>query len=51
MQSYLQCCQLPRIIRETAGFGPYLPISKLEDEISRIIAESLLFLVDSTFRQ
>ena len=43
---------LPSAInRETPDFGPYLPVSRLEYEISRIIAESLPFLVDSTFRQ
>ena len=35
----LQCCQLSRIIRETPDFGPYLPVSRLESDISRIIAK------------
>ena len=32
-----QCCQLSWIIRETPVFGPYLPVSRFEDEISWII--------------
>ena len=32
----LQCCQLSRIIQETPDFGPYLPVSRLEYEISQI---------------
>ena len=33
------------------GFGPYLPVSRLEYEIFWIITERLPFLVDSTFQQ
>ena len=43
-----QCCQLSWIIEETPDFGPYLLISILESDISRVIPK-LLFLVDSTF--
>ena len=43
---------LPSAINwETPDFGPYLPVSRLEYEISWIIAESLPFLVDLTFQQ
>ena len=43
---------LPSAInRETPDFGPYLPVSRLEYEISQIIAKSLPFLVNSTFWQ
>ena len=31
----LQGCQLSRIIRETPGFEPFLPVSRLESEISQ----------------
>ena len=41
---YLQGCQLSRIIRETPDFEPFLPVSRLEAEISRIIAEVCSFL-------
>ena len=42
---YKQCCQLFRIIRETPDFGPYnLPVSRVEYEISRLIAEVYRFL-------
>ena len=34
-----QCCQLSRIIKVTPDFGPYLPVSKLESDISQIIAQ------------
>ena len=34
-----QCCQLSRIIQETPDFGPYLPASRLEYEISRILTD------------
>ena len=34
-----QCCQISRIIQETPDFGPYLPVSRLESDISRIIAK------------
>ena len=34
-----QCRQLSRIIRETPDFGPYLPVSRLESNISRIIVK------------
>ena len=40
----LQYCQLSRIIRETPDFEPFLPVSRLESEISRIIAEVCYFL-------
>ena len=40
----LQGCQLSRIIRETPDFEPFLPVSRLESEISRIIAEARHFL-------
>ena len=33
------CCQLSRIIQETPDFGPYPPVSRLESDISRIIAK------------
>ena len=35
----MQFCQLSRIIRETPDFEPYLPVSRLESEISRIITK------------
>ena len=38
--SLYHCCQLSRIIRETPDFGPYLPVSRLESKISRIIGGS-----------
>ena len=34
-----QSCQLSWIIQETPDFGPYLPVSRLESDISRIIAK------------
>ena len=34
-----QCCQLSQIIQETPDFVPYLPVSRLESDISWIIAE------------
>ena len=37
------------IIQETPDFEPFLLVSRLESEISRIITEVLPFLVDSTF--
>ena len=40
----LQFCQLPWIIRETPDFGPYLPVSTLESEISWIITKVCHFL-------
>ena len=43
--------QLSRIIQETSDFGPYLPVSRLEYEISRIFSEVCSLVVDSTFRQ
>ena len=43
--------QLSRIIQETSDFGPYLPVSRLEYEISRIFFEVCSLVVDSTFRQ
>ena len=40
-----QCCKLSRIIWETPDFEPYyLPLSRLESEISRIIAKVCHFL-------
>ena len=33
-----QCCQLSWMIRETPDFGLYLPVSRLQYEISQIIA-------------
>ena len=33
------CWQLSRIIQETPDFGPYPPVSRLESDISRIIAK------------
>ena len=35
----MQSCQLSRIIRETPDFRLYLPVSRLEFDISRIIAK------------
>ena len=35
----MQCCQLSRIIRETPDFGLYLPVFRLESDISRIIGK------------
>ena len=46
-----QCCQLCGIIRENPDFGPYLPVSRLEYEITRIFSEVCSLVVDSTFRQ
>ena len=46
-----QCCQLYGIIRENPDFVPYLPVSRLEYEISRIFSEVCSLVVDSTFRQ
>ena len=34
-----QCCQLSQIIHDTPDFGLYLPVSRLEYEISKKIAE------------
>ena len=45
-----QCCQLSRIIQETPDFGLYLPVSRLEYEISRILTNVCHSVVDSTFR-
>ena len=33
---YQQCCQFSQIIWETPDFGPYLPVSRLESDISWI---------------
>ena len=33
------CCQLSQITRKTPDFGPYLPVSRLESDISWIIAK------------
>ena len=46
----LQCCQFSRIIQETPEFGPYLLVSRLEYEISRIFTEICHSVVDSTFQ-
>ena len=43
-----QCCQLSRMICETPDLGPYLPVSRLESDISRIIAKIVISL-DLTF--
>ena len=40
----LQCCQLYWIIPDTPDFEPFLPVSRLESEISRIVAEVCYFL-------
>ena len=37
-----QCYQLSRIIRETPDFGRYLPVNRLESDISRIMAKVAL---------
>ena len=39
-----QCCQLSRIIRQTPDFEPYLLVSRLEPETSRIILKVCHFL-------
>ena len=39
-----QGCQLSRIIWETPDFKPFLPVSRLDSEISRIMAEVCHFL-------
>ena len=39
-----QCCQLSQIIQETPDFEPFLPVSRLESEISQIIPEVCYFL-------
>ena len=39
-----QCCQLCWIIGETPDFEPFLPVSRLKSEISRIIAEVYYYL-------
>ena len=39
-----QCCQFSRIIQETPYFEPFLPVSRLESEISRTVAEVRYFL-------
>ena len=41
---YFQGCQVSRIIRETPDYEPFLPVSRLESEIFRIIAEVCHFL-------
>ena len=40
----MQCCQPSQIIWETPDFEPFHPVSKLESEISRIIAKVCNFL-------
>ena len=42
------CFQLSWVMRETSDFEPYLPVSRLEPEISQIITKVCLFLVDAT---
>ena len=49
--SITQGFQFSQIIRETPDFEPFLPVSRLESEISRMIAEVCHFFVDSTFWQ
>ena len=39
-----QCCQLSQIIRETPDFELFLPVSRLESEISQIITQVFHFL-------
>ena len=39
-----QGCQLSKIIRETPDFEPFLSVSRLESQISRIIVEVFHFL-------
>ena len=43
-QRELQGCQLSQIIWETPDFKPFLPVSRFESDISRIIAEVCHFL-------
>ena len=43
-KTVLQGCQLSQIIRETPDFEPFFPVSRLESEISRIIAKVFHFL-------
>ena len=43
-----QCCQLSRMIWETPDLGPYLPVSRLESDITRIITKIVISL-DLTF--
>ena len=38
-----QCCLLSQIIGETPDFGPYLLVSRLESDISQIIAKAVTF--------
>ena len=51
--SVKQCCHVYQIILETPNFQPYLPVSRLKCEISRIITEVCHFFisVDSTFQR
>ena len=42
----IQCCQLSWLVRETPALGAYLLVSRLEDEISRIITEFCHFFSD-----
>ena len=44
LSGHLQCCQLSWIIWETPAFEPFLPVSRLESEISWIIAKVCYFL-------
>ena len=39
-----RCCQLSQVMRETPDFEPYLPVSRLESEISLIITKVCHFL-------
>ena len=38
----MQCCHLSRIIQEPPDFGPYLPVSRLESDLSWMIAKVAL---------
>ena len=42
LQDWTQCCQLSKIIWEAPDFWPYLPVSRLESDISRIIAKGTI---------
>ena len=46
-----QCCQLSWIRQETQDIVPYLLLSRLEDEISQILAEVVISSVNLNFRQ
>ena len=42
LQGWTQCGQLSRIMWETPEFGPYLLVSRLESDISQIIAKGAI---------